>query len=247
MGFFLTGWLTRSPAVWTCRPNAKQKQGNVPVLKQALRQLMTVKTCLTWRTLQCQVFVLHFNQHFNMPWSGGGGRKKNNNEWELVQQKKGKEMVKGGGEEEEEEEEHLSIVTDAVWSICQRRTRGDKLISCWTHACFLHHHQHHVLIRLIFNYHVSSLTSSSLRFTIRVLPGGAAPGPEGRLRSSVLLAEAPALGHLVGTGLSPIVGPRWLGFSFGDGSLGRTGEHLVLQAGLPTVSRKATTERIQTI
>lgn len=25
--------------------------------------------CLTWRTLQSQVFILHFNQHFSMPWS----------------------------------------------------------------------------------------------------------------------------------------------------------------------------------
>lgn len=76
---------------------------------------------------------------------------------------------------------------------------------------------------------------------------GAAPGPEGLLWPSVLLGEAPALGHLVGTGLSPVVGPRRLGFPLGDGSLGRTGEHLVLQAGLPTAGRKATTERIQPI
>lgn len=38
-------------------------------------------TCLTWRTLQCQVFVLHFNQHFNMPWSGGGKKKTTNESW----------------------------------------------------------------------------------------------------------------------------------------------------------------------
>lgn len=88
----------------------------------------------------------------------------------------------------------------------------------------------------------------SLRLTIRVLPRGAAPGPEGGPGPSVLLGEAPALGHLIGTGLSAIVRPRGLGFPLGDGSLGRTGEHLVLQAGLPTAGGgKATTERIQPI
>lgn len=35
-------------------------------------------TCLTWRTLQSKVFILHFNQHFNMPWSG---RRKTTNEY----------------------------------------------------------------------------------------------------------------------------------------------------------------------
>lgn len=70
--------------------------------------------------------------------------------------------------------------------------------------------------------------------TVRVLPRRAAPGSEGLLRPAVLLIEAPALGDLVGTGLSPILCPGRLDFPSGDGSFGRTGEHLVLQAGLPT-------------
>lgn len=36
-------------------------------------------TCLTWRTLQSMVFILHFNQHFNMPW--GKRRKTTNENW----------------------------------------------------------------------------------------------------------------------------------------------------------------------
>lgn len=36
------------------------------------------KSSLTWRTLLSQVFVLHFNQHLNMPWSR---RRKTNENW----------------------------------------------------------------------------------------------------------------------------------------------------------------------
>lgn len=72
------------------------------------------------------------------------------------------------------------------------------------------------------------------RLTVGVLPRRAAPGSEGLLRPAVLLIEAPALGDLVGTGLSPVLCAGRLDFPSGDGSFGRTGEHLVLQAGLPT-------------
>lgn len=43
-------------------------------------------TCLTWRTLQSKVFVLHFNQHLNMPWSER--RKTANETWFTLLNKK---------------------------------------------------------------------------------------------------------------------------------------------------------------
>lgn len=76
------------------------------------------------------------------------------------------------------------------------------------------------------------------RLTVGVLPRRAAPGFEGLLRPAVLLIEAPAFGDLVGTGLSPVLRPGRLDFPSGDGSFGRTGEHLVLQAGLPTAESR---------
>lgn len=45
-------------------------------------------TCLTWRTLQSKVFVLHFNQHFNMPWSER--RKTANENWSILFNQKAK-------------------------------------------------------------------------------------------------------------------------------------------------------------
>lgn len=49
-------------------------------------------TCLTWRTLESKVFILHFNQHFNMSW--GERRKTTNENWFKFVQQNGKEMVK---------------------------------------------------------------------------------------------------------------------------------------------------------
>lgn len=74
--------------------------------------------------------------------------------------------------------------------------------------------------------------------TVGVLPRRAAPGSEGLLRPAVLLIEAPALGDLVGTGLGPVLCAGRLDFPSGNGSFGRTGEHLVLQAGLPTAESR---------
>lgn len=74
--------------------------------------------------------------------------------------------------------------------------------------------------------------------TLWVLTWGAAPDSEGMLWPPILLIEAPALGDLVGTCLSPVLGSWRLCFPFGNGSLGRTGEHLVLQAGFPTAESK---------
>lgn len=50
-------------------------------------------TCLTWRTLQSKVFILHFNQHFNMPWSGR--RKTTNENWLKLLNKKAKKWWRG--------------------------------------------------------------------------------------------------------------------------------------------------------
>lgn len=111
----LTGWLVRSLADRAAaRYLAKVHKRATCWCWNRLWDMDAVTTCLTWRTLQSQVFVLHFNQHFNMPWSGGGKKKK-----QLMRAGSKKRQINGkGGREEEEGEEHLLIVTDVVWMTC---------------------------------------------------------------------------------------------------------------------------------
>lgn len=92
--------------------------------------------------------------------------------------------------------------------------------------------------KLIYMNLVKCRCSVRSSLTLWVLAWGAAPDSEGLLWPPILLIEAPALGDLVGTCLSPVLGSWRLGFPFGNRCLGRTGEHLVLQAGFPTAESK---------
>lgn len=74
--------------------------------------------------------------------------------------------------------------------------------------------------------------------TLWILAWRAASCLQGILCPSVFLSEAPTFGDLVGAGLNPALCSRGLSFPFGKRGFGWTGEHLVLQAGLPTADSK---------
>lgn len=74
--------------------------------------------------------------------------------------------------------------------------------------------------------------------TLGVLARCAASCLEAILWPSVLVSEAPTLGDLVGTRLNSFLCSRGLSFPFCKRGFRRTGEHLVLQAGLPTADSK---------
>ena len=76
--------------------------------------------------------------------------------------------------------------------------------------------------------------SSALAVTLWVLAGGASPHAERVLGCTVLVGEAPALPPFAGAGLHPVLRPRGRRSGLAWGGLGRAGERLLLQAGLPT-------------
>lgn len=80
--------------------------------------------------------------------------------------------------------------------------------------------------------------------TLRVLTQWTTPTFEGVFWTSVLLCEAPALADLAGTGLRTLLWPWRLDLDLGQGSLGRTGKHLVLQTGLATIKRNDSVKNI---
>lgn len=74
--------------------------------------------------------------------------------------------------------------------------------------------------------------------TLWILARRAASCLQRILRPSVFVTEAPSFGDLVGTHLHSVLSARGLSFPFCKGGFGRTGEHLVLQAGLATADSK---------
>lgn len=87
------------------------------------------------------------------------------------------------------------------------------------------------------NKSVSVLPPGTL-LTLWILTWRAASSLQGILCTSVFLSKAPAFGHLVGTRLNSILCSRGLSFPFCKRGFGLSGEHLVLQAGLPAADSK---------